>query len=232
MSTHAVVHALNQWMAEHWTFNYENRIFPTPVIHLGIVDKAIEELEWVLERGAKIVLIRPAPVYGFMGPRSPALPEFDPFWKLVAEADLPVGMHASDSRLPAVHERVGGDHRRDDAVQGRIGLPGRRVPHEPAHHRHGGLAHRPRVVLPLPHPPLRPGGERQRLGPPPAPGPGARLHGRPQRLRRGSGRGRSSATSTSIRSTRRTPSAWWSYSAPTGSCSGRTTPTPRASPTR
>jgi len=97
LATHAVVHALNQWMAEHWTFNYENRIFPTPVIHLGIVDKAIEELEWVLERGAKILLIRPAPVSGFMGPRSPALPEFDPFWKLVAEADIPVGMHASDS---------------------------------------------------------------------------------------------------------------------------------------
>jgi predicted TIM-barrel fold metal-dependent hydrolase len=97
LATHAVVHALNEWMAEHWTFNYEDRIFPTPVIHLGIVDKAIEELEWVLEHGAKIVLIRPAPVAGYMGPRSPALPEFDPFWKLVAEADIPVGMHASDS---------------------------------------------------------------------------------------------------------------------------------------
>ena len=32
LATHAVVHALNQWMHEHWTFNYENRIFPTPVI--------------------------------------------------------------------------------------------------------------------------------------------------------------------------------------------------------
>ena len=96
-ATHAVVHALNQWMHEHWSFNYESRIFPTPVIHLGIVDRAIEELEWVLERGAKIILIRPAPVSGFMGPRSMALPEFDPFWKLVVEARIPVGMHASDS---------------------------------------------------------------------------------------------------------------------------------------
>ena len=31
-----------------------------------------------------------------MGPRSVALPEFDPFWEQVAEADLVVGMHASD----------------------------------------------------------------------------------------------------------------------------------------
>jgi predicted TIM-barrel fold metal-dependent hydrolase len=96
-AVHAVVHALNQWMAEHWTFNYENRMFPTPVIHLGILDRAIEELDWVLERGAKIILIRPAPVVGFMGPRSIALPEFDPFWSKVAEADILVGMHASDS---------------------------------------------------------------------------------------------------------------------------------------
>ncbi|MHB1582215.1 MAG: amidohydrolase family protein [Acidimicrobiales bacterium] len=96
-ATHAVIHALNQWMHEHWTFNYENRIFPTPVITLPIVERAIEELEWVVERGAKIILVRPAPVPGFLGPRSMALEEFDPFWKKVQEAGLLVGMHASDS---------------------------------------------------------------------------------------------------------------------------------------
>ena len=96
-AVHAVVHALNTWMEEHWTFNYENRLFPTPVIHLGIVDEAIKELDWVVGHGAKIILIRPAPVWGFMGPRSPALPEFDPFWAKVAEAGLLVGMHSSDS---------------------------------------------------------------------------------------------------------------------------------------
>ena len=96
-ATHAVIHALNQWMHEHWTFNYEGRIFATPVISLCVVDRAIEELDWVLERGARAVLIRPAPVPGFMGPRSPALPEFDPFWQRVSEAKILVGMHASDS---------------------------------------------------------------------------------------------------------------------------------------
>jgi len=96
-ATHAVVHALNVWMHEHWTFNYEDRIYPVPVITLPIVSEAIAELEWVLERGAKVILIRPAPVPGFRGPRSFALPEFDPFWELVQEADVVVGMHASDS---------------------------------------------------------------------------------------------------------------------------------------
>jgi predicted TIM-barrel fold metal-dependent hydrolase len=94
---HAVVHSLNEWMYEEWTFNYEDRIFATPVITLPIVEKAMEELEWVLERGAKTVLIRPAPVPGFRGSRSFGYPEFDPFWKMVEDADILVSMHSSDS---------------------------------------------------------------------------------------------------------------------------------------
>ena len=96
LATHAVVHALNQWMHETWTFDFDGRIFPTPVITLPIVEKAIAELQWVLERGAKVILVRPAPVPGPYGSRSFALPEFDPFWELVQEADVLVGMHASD----------------------------------------------------------------------------------------------------------------------------------------
>ncbi len=94
---HAIITALNRWMYEHWTFNFENRIFPTPIITLPILDKAIAELEWVLERGAKVILVRPAPVPGVNGPRSFALAEFDPFWERVQEAGIVVGMHASDS---------------------------------------------------------------------------------------------------------------------------------------
>ena len=94
---HAVIHSLNEWLHETWTFDYEGRIFTTPVITLPVVDKAIEELEWVVERGAKVVLIRPAPAWGYRGPRSPGLPEFDPFWEKVVEHDVLVAMHSSDS---------------------------------------------------------------------------------------------------------------------------------------
>ena len=94
---HAVIHSLNQWLYEEWSFNHEDRIFTTPVISLPIVEKALEELEWVLERGAKTVLIRPAPVPGFGGSRSPGFEEFDPFWQAVVDADILVSMHASDS---------------------------------------------------------------------------------------------------------------------------------------
>jgi predicted TIM-barrel fold metal-dependent hydrolase len=97
-ATHVVVHAFNQWMHEQWSFDYEGRIFATPVITLPIVERALEELAWVLERGAKAILIRPAPVPDYNGRRrSFALPEFDPFWKAVEEADILVGMHSSDS---------------------------------------------------------------------------------------------------------------------------------------
>ena len=89
---HVVVHSLNQWLHETWSFNYRDRIFTTPVITLPIVDKAIEELEWVLERGAKVILVRPAPVPGFTGKRSFALEEFDPFWKRVVDSGVLVTM--------------------------------------------------------------------------------------------------------------------------------------------
>jgi predicted TIM-barrel fold metal-dependent hydrolase len=98
VATHVVVHAFNQWLHDQWSFDYEGRIYATPVITLPIVERAIEELAWVVERGAKAVLIRPAPVPDFNGRRrSMALPEFDPFWEKVQEADILVGMHGSDS---------------------------------------------------------------------------------------------------------------------------------------
>jgi predicted TIM-barrel fold metal-dependent hydrolase len=94
---HAVIHSLNEWMHETWSFNYQDRIFATPIITLPIVEKAIEELAWCVERGARTVLIRPAPVPCYGGSRSFGFPEFDRFWQAVVDADILVSMHASDS---------------------------------------------------------------------------------------------------------------------------------------
>jgi predicted TIM-barrel fold metal-dependent hydrolase len=94
---HAVVHSLNEWLYEEWSFNHEDRIFTTPIITLPIVERAIEELEWAVERGARTVLIRPAPVPAYGGSRSYGYEEFDPFWQAVVDADVLVSMHASDS---------------------------------------------------------------------------------------------------------------------------------------
>ena len=108
----AVIHALNQWMHEHWTFVYSDAIFSTPIISLAAgVDKALEELQYVHERGAKIFLIRVAPVPTWKGRKSFALPEFDPFWEEVA-APRHRGRHAlRRRRLPALPQRVGGHSR-------------------------------------------------------------------------------------------------------------------------
>ena len=62
-----------------------------------IPERGIAELDWVLEHGAKVVLLRPGPVAGTRGTRSPFLPEFDAFWSRVAESGVLVAMHASDS---------------------------------------------------------------------------------------------------------------------------------------
>src|SRR5437588_2465981 len=94
----AVIHALNQWMDEHWSFVYSDAIYSTPIVSLANgPERAIEELEYVHERGAKIFLIRVAPVPTWKGRKSFALPEFDPFWARVQELDVTVGMHSGDS---------------------------------------------------------------------------------------------------------------------------------------
>jgi predicted TIM-barrel fold metal-dependent hydrolase len=93
----AVIHALNQWMHEHWTYVYSDALYSTPIISLaGGVDPALAELEYIHERGARIFLIRVAPVPTWKGRKSFALPEFDPFWERVQELDIVVGMHSGD----------------------------------------------------------------------------------------------------------------------------------------
>ena len=102
--TLAIVHALNEWILEHWSFNYQSRVFTTPIINLSEVDAAQRELGWLLDNGATVALIKPGPVNGLHGWRSPALPEFDPFWRDVQAAGLPIVLHAS---YPPLDDYVG-----------------------------------------------------------------------------------------------------------------------------
>jgi len=96
--THAAIHSFNRWILDEWTFDYEGRIFPVPVVTLPDVDAAVAELEFCVANGAKTVLVRPAPVpTGDGASISPGAPRFDPFWRRTAELGVPVMMHASDS---------------------------------------------------------------------------------------------------------------------------------------
>jgi predicted TIM-barrel fold metal-dependent hydrolase len=95
--TQVAIRAFNEWLHDEWKYDYQGRIFATPVINPCVVDEGIAELERVLDRGARAILMRPAPVAGLRGPRSPFLPEFDPFWARVQESGVLVALHASDS---------------------------------------------------------------------------------------------------------------------------------------
>ena len=85
--------AFNRYIDDDWGFAYEDRIFAAPYLTLSDIDDAIKELEWVLEHGARIIAIRPGPVFTQEGWQSPADPAFDPFWARVAEARLIVAAH-------------------------------------------------------------------------------------------------------------------------------------------
>jgi predicted TIM-barrel fold metal-dependent hydrolase len=97
-ATMASVHAFNLWLDEDWGFaRSDGRIIAAPIISLADPAKAVDEVEFVLSRGAKMVLVRPAPVPGAVKPRSLGDPVHDPVWARLAEAGVPVGFHLSDS---------------------------------------------------------------------------------------------------------------------------------------
>jgi len=93
----ATFRAFNRWLDEDWGVAYQGRIFAVPYLSLADVRFAVEELEWALGRGARVVCMRPAAVWTADGPRSPADPMFDPFWARVDEAGITVVAHAADS---------------------------------------------------------------------------------------------------------------------------------------
>jgi predicted TIM-barrel fold metal-dependent hydrolase len=86
-------HAFNRWLLEEWGFGAGGRIFAPPLLSLCDVDRAVQELEWVLAQGARVVALRAGPAYG----RSPADPHFDPFWARVDEAGVTVAFHVGES---------------------------------------------------------------------------------------------------------------------------------------
>lgn len=95
--TQIAIRAFNEWLHDQWGYGHEGRMYTTPIVNPCVLDDGIAELERVVERGARAVLMRPAPVSGLRGTRSPFLPEFDPFWARVQEMGVLVALHASDS---------------------------------------------------------------------------------------------------------------------------------------
>ncbi|MCK9921529.1 amidohydrolase [Frankia sp. AgPm24] len=89
----SILRSFNRWLDDDWGFAYQNRIFSAPYMTLSDIDAAVAELDWSLDRGARIVALRPGPVFTVDGLRSPADPAFDPFWARVAESGVVVAVH-------------------------------------------------------------------------------------------------------------------------------------------
>jgi predicted TIM-barrel fold metal-dependent hydrolase len=87
--------SLNRWIEEEWGYAYQNRIFSPAMLSLRDLDMAITELERVIDRGARVVNLRPGHAYG----RSPGDPYFDPFWARVSEAGLSASFHQGEGGM-------------------------------------------------------------------------------------------------------------------------------------
>jgi predicted TIM-barrel fold metal-dependent hydrolase len=96
-ATMACLSAFNRWLEEDWGFAYQERIFAAPLLSLADPDAALAELRSLLERGARLIHIRPAPVPAPQGPRSLGHRAHDPVWSAIAEANVPVALHLGDS---------------------------------------------------------------------------------------------------------------------------------------
>jgi predicted TIM-barrel fold metal-dependent hydrolase len=89
--------AFNRWLEEDWGLAHQGRIFAAPYLSLADCGWAVAELEWALDRGARVVCMRPAAAFTKDGAFSPGDARFDPFWARVQEAGITLVIHAGDS---------------------------------------------------------------------------------------------------------------------------------------
>jgi predicted TIM-barrel fold metal-dependent hydrolase len=105
----AAFRGFNRWLQDDWTFDYEHRLFAAPYLTLSDVDWAVDELEFVLEAGARLINMRPGPIADPSGNRSLGHRSHDPFWARVNEAGISVAFHAGDAGYGFMLERWGVD---------------------------------------------------------------------------------------------------------------------------
>jgi predicted TIM-barrel fold metal-dependent hydrolase len=86
---YANIQSYNRWYNEAWGFNHQDRIYATALMSLRDRDKAVENVEDIIEKGAKVVLLPTGPAYG----RSPGDPYFDPIWSRLNEAGVVLALH-------------------------------------------------------------------------------------------------------------------------------------------
>ena len=108
-ATMASLSAFNRWLEDDWGFVYGHRLVTAPMLSLADPVAALAELDSLIERGARVVHVRPAPVPGEHGTsRSLGDKLHDRVWARLAEASIPVAFHLGDSGYNAFTAMWGG----------------------------------------------------------------------------------------------------------------------------
>jgi predicted TIM-barrel fold metal-dependent hydrolase len=114
--TYAILGAFNRWLDDDWGYAHDDRLYGVPLLSLLDPFRAVEELEQVIGRGARVVHLRAGPVAG----RSPADPLFDRFWSAAAGAGVTIAFHAADDAYRYELATVWG--------WGNVNVPARHIP--------------------------------------------------------------------------------------------------------
>lgn len=94
----AAFRAFNRWIDDDWGFAYKSAIYAAPYITLADPQWALDELNWAIGRGVRIIVMRTAPVPAPGGQtRSPGDAIYDPFWARAAQARVTVAFHSGDA---------------------------------------------------------------------------------------------------------------------------------------
>jgi predicted TIM-barrel fold metal-dependent hydrolase len=88
--TYKLFRAFNLWLDDDWGFSHRDRIHAAPFVPMLDPQLACAELDFALDRGAKVFVMRPGPAGG----RSPADPAWEPFWARVNETGVVAAYHA------------------------------------------------------------------------------------------------------------------------------------------
>jgi predicted TIM-barrel fold metal-dependent hydrolase len=94
----AAFEAFNRWLEDDWGYAYRNRIFAAPYLTLADAEWAERELQRVIDLGARVIVMRTAPVPTASGAtRSPGDRVHDGFWARAADAGVLVAFHSGDA---------------------------------------------------------------------------------------------------------------------------------------
>jgi predicted TIM-barrel fold metal-dependent hydrolase len=95
-AVHAAFTAFNRWLDDDWGFDRgDGRLYAAPMIAFADPELAEAEVRRVLDAGAKVLVTIPGPIPdGDDGYLSPGHPRHDPVWGLIAEAGVPLVLHA------------------------------------------------------------------------------------------------------------------------------------------